>query len=251
MATLRMEDMNWMDIKEVINKGYTTVVIGIGSTEQHGPHLPTSTDSFWGDIYANRVTSSLKNALQAPTIRVGCSDHHLSFPGTISLRPSTLKAVINDYVNSLVKHGFKRIVLLPSHGGNFTPVQEVTKELQREHPEMKIVAYADLMKFFDFINGVAAEFGITEEEAGAHSGEAETSIMLALARNLVKEDRFATGYLGTMGSKEIQLVMEKGMTALTKNGILGDPTKATAERGKIYLERIVGIIVEEINKQLS
>ena len=122
MKTIRLEDMNWPDIKKAIANGYKTVVVGIGATEQHGPHLPLKTDAVIGEMLAYEVAKGLGNALQAPTIRVGCSEHHLSFPGTISLHASTLKSIIIDYVESLKRHGFETVVLLPSHGGNFTTV---------------------------------------------------------------------------------------------------------------------------------
>ena len=105
-----MEEMNWVDIGEAIQKGFTTVVIGVGSTEQHGPHLPTQTDSVIGDFLAHLIALKLGNTLQAQTIRIGCSDYHLSFPGTISLKKETLKAILFDYVESLSIHGFKTII---------------------------------------------------------------------------------------------------------------------------------------------
>lgn len=242
--------MNWPDIKDAIEQGFKTVVIGIGSIEQHGPHLSIQTDALGGDFLASRVATELNNALQAPTIRVGCSDHHLVFPGTISYRKTTLKAIIYDYVESLASHGFENIILLPSHGGNFGPTQEAIEELQKKHPERNIVGYTDLMGLFKVLADMSAEFGITEEESGAHSGENETSLMLALREDLVKKDRFAPGYIGPLGVEEISLINEKGMTALTKNGVLGDPTKATREKGEIYFNKLVTFLVEEIKKQL-
>ena len=107
MRTIRMEDMNSYDIKEAINNGFTTAVFAIGSTEQHGHHLPTKTDTMIGDALAFRVAQELENALQAPTIRPGCSEHHMAFAGTISLRQSTLKSIIYDYVGSLKKSVLK------------------------------------------------------------------------------------------------------------------------------------------------
>jgi creatinine amidohydrolase len=249
MNTVRMEDMNWPDIKEAIEKGYTTAVIGIGSTEQHGLHLPTKTDALIGDAMAQGVAEKLGNALQAQTIRVGCSEHHLAFPGTISLRPETLKAMIHDYVSSLEKHGFKTIILLPSHGGNFSTVDEATEELKKKHTELEIIGYTDLQGFIDFLFKISAEFGISTEEAGAHAGESETSLILYLDKELVKQDRFTPGYLGPLGEKEVKIVLEKGMPTLSENGILGDPTKATSDKGKAYLEKIIDFLVREINKR--
>ena len=112
MKTLRMDEMNWVDIKQVINDGLKTVVIGVGSTEQHGPHLPTQTDALIADVLVNLIAQKLEKSLQAQTIRVGCSDHHLPFPGTISLKQSTSRVIIHDYIESFHRHGFENIVFV-------------------------------------------------------------------------------------------------------------------------------------------
>jgi creatinine amidohydrolase len=250
MKTIRLEDMNWPDIQVAIEKGFTTVVIGVGSTEQHGPHLPLKTDALIGDALAYGVAQQLGNALHAPTIRVGCSEHHLAFPGTISLHASTLKAIIIDYVESLAKHGFKNIILIPSHGGNFQTVKDAICELNETFKDLRIIGYTDLKSFMDFLIKSSKAFSVTEEEAGAHAGETETSFLLALEKELVHKDRFTAGYLGPLGDREIKTIFEKGMPSLTENGTLGDPSKATQEKGKIYLEKTVCFLVKEIKKQL-
>jgi creatinine amidohydrolase len=246
-----MEDMTWPDIKEAMEKGYTTVVTGIGSTEQHGPHLPTKTDTSIGDNIAFRVAEKLGKALQAKTICVGCSEHHLAFPGTLSLRAETLKNIIDDYTDSLVKQGFNTIIYLPSHGGNFAAVKEAIAGQQEKYPAVKIIGYTDLLSFVECLYKISEEFKITRDEAGAHAGENETSIMLTLAGDLVRKDRFASGYLGELGEKEINIILDKGMPALSKIGVLGDPRKASSEKGEVYLERTADFLVGEIKKQLA
>lgn len=251
MKTLRIEEMNWVDIKEAIEKGFTTIITGIGSNEQHGPHLPTCTDALIGDVISNMIAKRLGKTLQAPTINVGCSDHHIPFPGTISLRKSTLEAIIHDYVTSLAKHGFTRIIFFPSHGGNFGSLQKVTSELQKELSDIEIISMTDLIGFIDVLNSISFDYGVTSEEAGAHAGETETSIMMALKGNLVREERFQPGYTGPMGPEETQMLFDKGMPALSEIGILGDPRKASTEKGKVYLEKIVDYLVEKIRSQCS
>lgn len=250
METIRIEEMNWQDIKKAIDQGFTTVVVAVGSNEQHGPHLPTKTDTLIGDVIVNKLTQRLTKTLQAPTINVGCSDHHLSFPGTISYRSTTLKAIIHDYVESLAKWGIKTIVLIPSHGGNFNIVQEAIDELQQKHSELNITGFTDLIGFLNILSSLSSECGVSKEESGGHAGESETSLVLALAEDLVEKKRFSPGYLGPLGAEEIQIILEKGMPALTENGILGDPAKATRKNGEFYLEKIVEILVEEVKKQI-
>jgi creatinine amidohydrolase len=248
MRTIRLKEMNWPDIKEAMKKGFTTVVFALGSTEQHGPHLPIKTDSKIGDALAYRVAEKLGFTLQGPTISLGCSDHHLAFPGTISLQPETLKAVIADYVGSLEKHGFKTIILLPSHGGNFTAVKEAVQELGAGYPHLEIWGFTDLNAFVKAFITFSAEFNVTAEEAGAHAGESETSLMMALNDNLVAKNRFQAGYTGDLGDEQIQVILKKGMPALTDIGVLGDPTKASSVKGMIYLERLADFIVEAIKE---
>jgi creatinine amidohydrolase len=250
MKTIKMEDMNWPDIKKAIDQGYTTVVVGVGSIEQHGPHLPTKTDTLIGEMLAFRFAMEWGKALQARTIPVGCSEHHLAFPGTISLKAPTLKAIIADYTESLAKQGFETIIYLPSHGGNFTAVKEAIQEQQEKFPELKIVGYTDLMGLMGCLFDVSAEFGVTQDEAGAHAGENETSLILAFADQLVHADRYAPGYLGPLGEKEVKTIIQEGMPALSEIGVLGDPSKASAEKGAIYLEKTVSFLIEEIKKQL-
>ncbi|MFX1497135.1 MAG: creatininase family protein [Promethearchaeota archaeon] len=246
MKNIRMEEMNWVDIKEAIKKGYTSVVIGVGSTEQHGPHLPTQTDAIVADILANKVAMKLGNTLQAQTIRIGCSKHHLSFPGTISLEKDTLKAIIHDYVKSLSHHGFKRIIFIPSHGGNFEPLTEIINEIQPKYPDTKVIGYTDLTEFMNCTFKVAEDFGIGREEAGGHAGEVETSQMLSIKEEQVIKDRFQPGYVKPIDLNTQKLLFKKGMAVLSKIGVIGDPTRADKSRGKEYINKLVEHIVQTI-----
>ncbi len=251
MMTIRMVEMTAPAVNAALAKGFTTAVVGVGSTEQHGPHLPTMTDTRIAEDMAFRVARKLRNALQARTIPFGCSDHHLAFGATVSIEADTLRRILLDYVRSLGRCGFKSVVFLPSHGGNFATVEAAIREAQAAHPEMKVVGYTDLIGFSRFLESLSGEFGVTPQESGGHAGESETSMMLALEGGLVAKDRFVPGYLGIPGEKEIALILEKGMPALSPNGILGDPAKATAEHGEAYLERQAEFLAREIAARLS
>lgn len=86
-------------------------------------------------------------------------------------------------------------------------------------------------------------------ESVTHAGEAETSEILALAEDLVKKERFQPGYVGVLGGKEIKMLLKEGMETLTKIGVIGDPTKASKNNGKIYIEKMVEYLTDEIKKQ--
>ena len=246
MTTIRMEEMTWPDIRDAMERGFTTVVVAIGSTEQHGPHLPTMTDTRIGDEYAHRVALKLGNALQARTVPLGVSEHHLAFGGTVSLSTDTLRAVLRDVVSSLVRCGFRRIVLLPSHGGNFSTVQEVIEETRTTHPGVAVTGYTDLIGLGEFLAGASARYGVSAEASGMHAGENETAMMLALEPELVRPERFAAGYLGPLAEEQIRVVLEQGMPALSSNGVLGDPAGATAERGEVYLELLADFVAAKV-----
>jgi creatinine amidohydrolase len=249
LKSIRLDEMTWPDIKSAIEQGYTTAVVAVGSTEQHGPHLPTMTDTRIGDEAAHRVAIKLGHTLQAKTIPVGCSRHHLAFPGTISLRDETLRMIILDYADSLVRSGFKKMIFLPLHGGNFSIVQAALKEAQIAHQEIEIIGVTNAAKLGDCLNAASAEFRITAIESGSHAGESETSLMMALEGNLVIKDMFAPGYVGVFGEKEMKIIRDQGMPALTKNGVLGDPRKASADKGEVYLNRLTEFLIQEIKNQ--
>ena len=244
MKTVRMEEMTWPEIRDAIDRGFTTVVMAVGSTEQHGPHLPTMTDTRLGDAYAQAVALKLGKTLQARTVPFGCSEHHLAFGGTISLKPDTLRLVLRDAIDSLVQDGFKRIILLPSHGGNFPSVKQAIDEARPAHPGIEITGFTNLLGFIGVLFAGSAEFGVSEDESGAHAGESETSMMMALEGPLVEADRLAPGYLGPTGEKEVAIILEKGMPALTSNGVLGDPRRASADKGRRYLDKLVEFLAE-------
>src|SRR4051794_39032326 len=103
--------MSWPEGRAEQAAGRDTVVIAFGATEQHGPHMPLATDALLGDHLAGLVAERLE-AFVAPTVRVGCSEHHLEFPGTLSISEETFAGVVGDLVRSLARGGFRRVVLL-------------------------------------------------------------------------------------------------------------------------------------------
>src|SRR5579884_3284469 len=114
-----IERMTWPEIGDAIASGKRTAIIVAASTEQHGPHLSEATDAVLGEETACRLARRLGDALVAPVIRPGCSDHHLAFPGTISISAELLMDLLDAYVESLRRHGFTTFIVFSSHGGNF------------------------------------------------------------------------------------------------------------------------------------
>ncbi len=113
-----IEEMTWPEIKEAMESGKTTAILACGACEQHGPHLPTGTDTYLGTAIAERAARIAGNALVVPTLRPGLSEHHMHFPGSFTLRLGTFVALLEDSCESLARQGFERIVIFTSHGGN-------------------------------------------------------------------------------------------------------------------------------------
>ena len=120
MTALYLDRMTWPETAKHIRNGRETVIVPFGSTEQHGRQLPLGTDSVIGDEVGLRLADQL-NAFIAPTLRFGCSEHHMAFAGTISIAEDTFQKLVVDVIKSLCKHGFKRIILLPAHGVRLVP----------------------------------------------------------------------------------------------------------------------------------
>jgi len=245
---INIAEMTSPDVGAAIKKGFTTAVFAVGSNEQHGPCLPLSTDTVLGDALAEAVAGKLGKALKAPTVNVGCSEHHMRFPGTITLRKETLQHVIRDYVDGLAKHGFKRIVVLPSHGGNFGPLAEIAGELGDAHPGVKVVVYHDLQAFAGTMMRTGVGLGVSPEASGAHAGESEVSMMMHVAGGLVKESMVSKsrGYVGKFDEEVAMRIFQEGIGALSPIGVLGDARGASAEHGKAYVEDMAEDIVKYI-----
>lgn len=228
-----LEEMTWPEVGEAIAAGRTTVVVAVGAVEQHGPHLPLLVDAVRGDRLAVEVARRLGDALVAPTIRVGCSEHHMGFPGTISLRRNTLEAICLDYAVSLARHGFTRICFVPSHGGNFGPLAEMLPALRAAvGPECRVDAYTDLVGFMVFWRAAVAEHAPElVGRVGGHADIAETAEILCIRPDLVRGDRAAEGHVQEFDEALMDRIFREGFRAVTPNGVLGDARGATEAIG--------------------
>jgi creatinine amidohydrolase len=245
MTALHLDRMTWAEVKAEIENGRDTVIVPFGSTEQHGRHMPLGTDAVLGDEIGWGLAGRL-DAFMAPTVRFGCSEHHLSFPGTISLSDETFQRIVTDVVASLSRHGFRRIVLLPTHGGNFKPLAEAFVELKPVE-NAKVIAFTDLEGLVKAAFESSSASGVNPAQSGAHSGEWETSLMLALRPEQVKMDHAAEGFVGELS--EIMAKVFDGIQNLDENGVLGDPRPATAAAGEKYFDEIIDFLYQWVRDQ--
>jgi creatinine amidohydrolase len=248
MQKINLFEMTRPEIERAIAAGVDTVIATFGSTEQHGLHLPLGTDTIWGEALGERVARTLGNALLAPGMPIGCSEHHMDFAGSLTLSRETFSQVVTDLCRSLAHHGFVHIVLIPTHGGNFAPLAKTVAAIRPELPEVNLIAFTDLMGFMDEIFKAGEARAVKPEQAGAHSGEFETSVMLTVRPDLVVMEAAQAGYVGDQ-LRIAAKVFEEGFRAATENGVLGDPGDASAANGEAYMTAMTELLVRFIKNQ--
>lgn len=253
-CTVLMEEMTWPEIQAAIERGYHTVLLPAASIEQHGPHLPTGTDTILGYALAREVARLLGNALVAPALRPGSSAHHMDFPGTLTLRFHTFVEVLRDLCHSLARCGFRHVVLFASHGGNQDLMAAYLPEIAREVASRCQVHLVGAGPGNEQEARLLLEMGISREKAGVHAGYSETSVMLAVRPDLVRMDRAEPGrddpeFFAPENLKQSQLQsFIYGIRAQAANGVLGDPRGATAEAGRCLLEAKAARLAAEIRR---
>ena len=217
----------------------TPVVLVVAATEQHGEHLPLATDWMIGEAIVERVDREFGGRLLVlPTLRIGCSEHHMGFPGTLTLSHDTFRAWVSDVADSVVRHGFRRIVLLNSHGGNQAVNAVLAEQVGQRHANAEFVvanwwslALADLAKIQE---GGLGSVG--------HACEFETSLIQHLWPDLVDMSQAADGgiqHRAPMMRSDLvhgrPAAVYRPFHELTENGVFGKPSLASASKGERVL----------------
>jgi creatinine amidohydrolase len=234
-------------------KEQAAVAVVVAAIEQHGPHLPVATDLILGVSLLALALERLDPSVQMwalPPLAYGRSNEHTAFAGTLTLSSATLAAVIHDLARSVVRAGFKRLVLFNSHGGNLPVLDTLARDV---HEETGLLVFP----FHMFRIGLTAPPPISEQEAtwGTHAGEWETSMMLALTPELVRMERAAE--LGGYGRfrDEIEHVRPLGPIGfgwltheISLSGAIGDPRGADAARGREIVESTVAKVAATLEE---
>lgn len=244
-SSVLLEEYAWPEVETALEQGTRTVVVAVGSVEQHGPHLPLIMDTLQGDEFSRRIAEKLGDALAAPTIRPGCSGHHMEYPGTITIPAETLMNLIRSYCRSLDEHGFEHIVLVAAHGGNFAPVNTVTPEIAREI-NANVIALADLEELMKLQNEGLRKAGVDYQESVIHAGAAETAVVLAANKDLVRTDEIEAGHEEPITTSRL---LSEGFKSITENGVLGDPREGTPEAGEAILDTVAAEYAEQIETE--
>ena len=237
--------MSWTALSERLDQGPLDVMIPLGALEQHGPHLPLDTDALIAEAVADRAAQEVGECVVSPCIPVGSSSHHLTFPGTASLSDETLSDVLVEVIQTLLSHGFRGAYLVTGHAGNVGAMAAALSELDADD-RARVVSFDDWPAQRDAIHQAAeTRLNMDREVVGTHGGHFETSIMLVVAPDRVDLDSAVVGHVGPAASASAKLRSE-GMAAVSPVGIIGDPRGATTDAGELYLDALVGLVVEGI-----
>lgn len=251
---MKYGDLKWTDIDRM-DKTNKVVVVPLGSLEQHGRHCPLLTDSLLGEAMAARVETALpETVLLLPVQWLGSSDHHLKFPGTISVPSALYIDMVCHICECILAAGFGRIFLHLSHGGNDVPCQEAINRLGLKHRDRPgfWIASAGWWSLADEV----LQTGM-ETARSTHACEYETSMVLALRADLVDmaqargqqpwlESRYYFPDLTTTRRSKVNVSLP--MEQMTGTGAMGRPDLATAAKGERLLEAISAKIIDFVRE---
>jgi mycofactocin precursor peptide peptidase len=216
---LDLAEQTWPDVAARL------LVVPLGSTEQHGPHLPLGTDTTIAVGLARAFAAAFPGAVVAPALPFGSSGEHGDFRGTLSIGQAATELAIVELCRSAAA-SFERIVLVSAHGGNAEPVARALRTLEGEG--RSVVAWSPRWP------------------GDAHAGRVETSLLLALAPQTVQVERAAAG--NTEPIEELMpRLREAGVRAVSANGVLGDPDGASAGEGHELLRAAIRDLIETVN----
>lgn len=247
---LRIERMTSGEVAAAIEAGARTAILPLAAVEQHGPHLPLAMDADHADELAIRIARDLGDALVLPTVRVGYSPHHLGFPGTLSLRASTLEAICEDYGAHLADSGFSTLVLFSGHIGNYPVMRDFETRLAAKLAPLSVIVFTGSEAILDAWR-VAAESCGHGTNVGGHADIAETSVMLVLHPERVRSDKLVPGYQVNTDDAFLARVLTEGLKSLSPNGILGNPIGADTAIGHACLNAVTDLIVDYVRSRAA
>jgi mycofactocin precursor peptide peptidase len=222
-----LADQSWVDVRAE----YALLVIPVGATEQHGPHLPLSTDTDIAVGISMRLAGGDQTIVVAPAVPYGSSGEHQDFAGTLSIGSQAIEQLLLELVRSATV-AFPRVLLVSCHGGNAEPVGRVVAQLQYEGRDVR--AWSPALAW----------------AGDAHAGLIETSVMLTLHPDRVRMDLAEKGNEGALGDL-MPALREQGVAAVSPNGILGDSTGATRAKGDELLSTAVEQLSEWVEQWLG
>jgi creatinine amidohydrolase len=230
------EDQTWPSLARLVEKGETLCVLPVAAVEQHGPHLPVSTDTEIASAVC-RAASAHTGVPVLPTLWIGSSQAHTrAWPGTLSLPPRLLVEVVVELASWVAASGFTRLLIVNAHVGNAAPLKVAVDEI-RARGEIR----AGLLSWYELTPEIASQ--VTSDALDWHAHAAETSLMLHLrpelvARESIRDDEDRTG----------DLVLSYTVAETSREGLTGAPSQASAEAGAALFDAVVEALAERFER---
>lgn len=229
---MRLSDTTWTDAAALETD---LALLPVGSTEQHGPHAPLGTDVSTAKAVASAAAETYDGeVVVAPPIPVGIAEEHRHFPGTLWVSPDTFRSYVRETVASLAFHGWDRVVVVNGHGGNIPALEEVCAAISRQD-----AAYALAYTWFEGVGDHRTDMG--------HGGPLETALLRWITPEMVHEDRIEEAREGAAprwGEWVSRVNLAVDAAEFTENGVVGDPSEGSKERGKELLALASAALVE-------
>jgi mycofactocin precursor peptide peptidase len=218
-----LADLAWTEV----DAAQTTLALPLGATEQHGPHLPLSTDTDIAVALAQRLAAIRPEVAVAPPLAYGASGEHQHFAGTLSIGRAAVEQVLVELARSAALT-FRRVIIISAHGGNAHPVSRAVEQLRGEGRDVRAWSPAETWK------------------GDAHAGRTETSVMLALDPERVRLGAAEAGDVRPL-AEVMPLLGRCGVRAVSPNGVLGDPAGASAAHGDQLLAAAAQRLAAAVN----
>ncbi len=230
-----LEEMSWPEIEAGL-KETRTIILPVGATEEHGPHLPVFTDTIQA-LEVAREAALRKNVFLAPPLYYGVCRSTRGFPGTITVSHDALRFFVKELLISFCDSGFTKVLILTGHaGGQHMAALEEACQRAVEERDFRV----SLVSLFDLIDPKAVE-----TPGDGHSGEIETSMMMVIRGDLVK------GKPAAHFPKRPRFLIQKDVRHLMGNGVMGDPSRASEEKGRAFFEMAVQGVITALEELKS
>jgi creatinine amidohydrolase len=243
---MRFQDMTWPHLRQVSREG-TVVVAPIAACEQHSRHLPTFTDTLLVTAVAEGAEARLpEQVLLLPTLWLGASSHHLRFGATLSAEVDTHITLLCDLLEPLLEDGYRRVLVLNGHGGNTDTMHVALRRLQTRYRDRQLSAGS----YWDLAEKELAELVEGPRKVMGHACEFETSMVLALRPDLVRREEIHDD--PPTPEPELRgLFLADDMKQRTRQGAVGYPERASAEKGQALLAAAIGRTVAVLQALLA
>ncbi|NVO06214.1 MAG: creatininase family protein [Rhodoferax sp.] len=239
-----LEDLTSFELRAAISSGSTTVLVPIGGTEQNGPHMALGKHNVRVRYLAGQIAHKLGNAIVAPVLAyvpegaIFPPVAHMRFSGTISIADATFESILESAARSFKQHGFHDVVFLGDHGGYQKSEVRAAEKINKEWASDKRFHALALTAYYEASQAPYIQFlrskGYSDAEIGTHAGLADTSLMLAIDKSLVRAELLA-----------------EGAKTSPADGVYGDPRKASAELGQPGLRTIIDQSVQAIQEAVK